>query len=61
MQTTRERVMACCVAPWAGLPISRVYARYFGGDLHIVSMEGHGTDAFLHVSRLTNHTEPLPL
>ena len=24
-----------------GLPISRLYARYFGGDLKLISMEGH--------------------
>jgi len=35
-----------------GLPISRSYARYFGGDLSIMSMEGHGTDAFVHLRRL---------
>ncbi|KAI6859477.1 hypothetical protein KC334_g21597 [Hortaea werneckii] len=27
-----------------GLPISRLYARYFGGDLKMISMEGYGTD-----------------
>jgi len=43
-----------------GLPISRTYARYFGGDLNIMSMEGYGTDAFLHLSRLGNRSEPLP-
>mmetsp|Transcript_24258 Transcript_24258/g.52960 ORF Transcript_24258/g.52960 Transcript_24258/m.52960 type:complete len:425 (+) Transcript_24258:199-1473(+) len=43
-----------------GLPISRTYARYFGGDLNIMSMEGYGTDAFLHLSRLGNRAEPLP-
>ena len=42
-----------------GLPISRSYARYFGGDLNIMSMEGHGTDAFLHLPRLGNRDEPL--
>ncbi|XP_064934788.1 pyruvate dehydrogenase (acetyl-transferring) kinase, mitochondrial isoform X1 [Musa acuminata AAA Group] len=26
-----------------GLPISRLYARYFGGDLQIISMEGYGS------------------
>lgn len=34
-----------------GLPISRLYARYFGGDLQIISMEGYGTDAYLHLNR----------
>ncbi|KAH8047614.1 pyruvate dehydrogenase [Aureococcus anophagefferens] len=27
-----------------GLPISRAYARYYGGDLTLMSMEGFGTD-----------------
>ena len=43
-----------------GLPISRLYARYFGGDLQITSMEGYGTDAYLHLNRLGNVQEPLP-
>ncbi|KAF5452187.1 hypothetical protein F2P56_027214 [Juglans regia] len=42
-----------------GLPISRLYARYFGGDLQIISMEGYGTDAYLHLSRLGDSQEPL--
>ena len=42
-----------------GLPISRLYARYFGGDLQIISMEGYGTDAYLHLSRLADSQEPL--
>lgn len=29
-----------------GLPISRLYARYFGGDLQIISMEGYGEIIF---------------
>ena len=42
-----------------GLPISRLYARYFGGDLQLVSMEGYGTDAYLHIGRLPHsRTEP---
>ena len=44
-----------------GLPISRSYARYFGGDLSLMSMEGHGTDAFVYLTRLGNTREPLPI
>ncbi|KAG9459942.1 hypothetical protein H6P81_004450 [Aristolochia fimbriata] len=43
-----------------GLPISRLYAQYFGGDLQIISMEGYGTDAYLHLCRLGDSEEPLP-
>merc|ERR1712157_483036 len=44
-----------------GLPISRSYARYFGGDLSIMSMEGYGTDAFVYLRRLGNVKEPVPI
>ena len=51
-------------APFAGLgyglPISRLYARYFGGDLQVISMEGYGTDAYLHLKRLATTEESLP-
>jgi pyruvate dehydrogenase kinase 2/3/4 len=43
-----------------GLPISRLYARYFGGDLQVISMEGYGTDAYLHLKRLATTEETLP-
>lgn len=35
-----------------GLPISRLYARLFGGDLILMSMEGYGTDSFFYLPRL---------
>jgi len=44
-----------------GLPISRSYCKYFGGDLSIMSMEGYGTDAFVYLARLGNTKEPLPV
>jgi pyruvate dehydrogenase kinase 2/3/4 len=43
-----------------GLPVSRLYARYFGGDLQVISMEGYGTDAYLHLKRLGDAKEVLP-
>lgn len=42
-----------------GLPHSRLYARYFSGDLKLISMEGYGTDVYLHLNRLSSSTEPL--
>jgi pyruvate dehydrogenase kinase 2/3/4 len=44
-----------------GLPISRSYCRYFGGDLDLISMEGFGTDAFVHLKRLADSKEPVPV
>ncbi|KAK6454361.1 mitochondrial branched-chain alpha-ketoacid dehydrogenase kinase-domain-containing protein [Scheffersomyces xylosifermentans] len=43
-----------------GLPISRLYAQYFGGDLKLISMEGYGTDVYLHLNKLSSSSEPLP-
>ncbi|KAK9465849.1 mitochondrial branched-chain alpha-ketoacid dehydrogenase kinase-domain-containing protein [Lipomyces arxii] len=42
-----------------GLPLSRLYARYFGGDLKLISMEGYGTDVYMHLNRLSSTSEPL--
>ncbi|THH00389.1 hypothetical protein EW145_g7090 [Phellinidium pouzarii] len=35
------------------------YARYFGGDLKLISMEGYGTDVYIHLNRLSSSREPL--
>ncbi len=35
-----------------GLPVSRLHARYFGGDLHMLSVVGRGTDMVLYLSQL---------
>ena len=32
-----------------GLPLSRLYARFFGGDLLLTSLPGVGTDAFVYL------------
>jgi pyruvate dehydrogenase kinase 2/3/4 len=46
-----------------GLPIARSYCRYFGGELDLLSMEGYGTDAFVHLKRFQgdDSIEPVPL
>jgi len=43
-----------------GMPLSRLYAEYFGGSMDIKSMEGIGTDAYLHLNRLGHKCEALP-
>jgi [3-methyl-2-oxobutanoate dehydrogenase (acetyl-transferring)] kinase len=35
-----------------GLPLSRLHARYFGGELALVNLPGYGVDAFLTLRRL---------
>lgn len=42
-----------------GLPVTRLYARYFGGDLQVIPMDGYGTDAYLHLNRLGTGEEAL--
>ncbi|KAI6176886.1 Protein-serine/threonine kinase [Aphelenchoides bicaudatus] len=45
-----------------GLPLSRLYARYFLGDLFLVSMDGFGTDAYVFLKALPfDATEVLPI
>ena len=44
-----------------GLPISRNYARYFGGELTIMSMEGYGTDSFIYLPRLGDRSSTMVL
>jgi len=45
-----------------GLPLSRVYARYFKGDIVMASVDGHGTDTYVYLQRLSHMaTESLPV
>ncbi|KAF4686969.1 hypothetical protein FOZ60_004641 [Perkinsus olseni] len=40
-----------------GLPLSRLYAKYFGGDLHVQSLYGYGTDVYVNLNHLGNKRE----
>lgn len=42
-----------------GLPMSKVYAGYFGGSLELFTMEGYGTDAYVRIPRLGTTNENL--
>lgn len=45
-----------------GLPLSRLYARYFKGDIKIGSVHGHGTDVYVYLQRLSSLAqENLPI
>ena len=44
-----------------GLPLSRLYARYFGGTLKLVSLPGYGTSVDLFLRRVnSNQVEIVP-
>ena len=36
-----------------GLPISRIYARYFGGSLEVKNIPGYGCDVFLRIPNIS--------
>ncbi|XP_033126209.1 pyruvate dehydrogenase (acetyl-transferring) kinase isozyme 2, mitochondrial-like [Anneissia japonica] len=42
-----------------GLPISRLYAKYFQGDLQICSMDGYGTDVNIYLKKLSSEANEL--
>lgn len=42
-----------------GLPISRLYARYFHGDLVLLSCDGYGTDTIIYMKALSNEANEL--
>ncbi|CAM9402135.1 unnamed protein product [Scytosiphon promiscuus] len=57
---TGENILPPLAGFGMGLPLSRVYARYFGGNVLLKSMEGFGMDSYLHLNRLGHNCEKLP-
>ncbi|KAJ2477808.1 hypothetical protein IWW56_004111 [Coemansia sp. RSA 2131] len=41
-----------------GLPMTKIYAEYFGGMLNIISLEGYGCDAFLELPSIKLNRTP---
>lgn len=44
-----------------GLPLSRLYAQYLGGDLKLHTLPRFGTDIFIYLNSLGDHCEELPM
>lgn len=42
-----------------GLTMSRIFAEYWGGELQVITMDGHGTDAYVRIPRLGTKAENL--
>ncbi|KAI7871558.1 branched-chain alpha-ketoacid dehydrogenase kinase [Spinellus fusiger] len=40
-----------------GLPMSKVYAEYWGGEISVVTMEGWGTDSYVRIPKLGTQNE----
>lgn len=45
----------------AGLPQSRLYAKYFGGDMGIQSVHGYGANVYVYLPNLESNGDPLPM
>ncbi|KAF9978615.1 hypothetical protein BGZ73_001531 [Actinomortierella ambigua] len=44
-----------------GLPLARIYAQYFGGSMHLISLDGHGCDVFLKLKQIDETLDDLQI
>ncbi|ORZ16648.1 hypothetical protein BCR41DRAFT_370442 [Lobosporangium transversale] len=42
-----------------GLPLTKIYAQYFGGDMQLVSLQGYGCDVFLKLKQIDENLDEL--
>lgn len=42
-----------------GLPMSKLYAQYFGGELYVNPIENIGTDVYIYINKLGHNSEKL--
>ncbi|RDX55627.1 alpha-ketoacid dehydrogenase kinase N-terminal domain-containing protein [Lentinus brumalis] len=62
---TKDNIPADSVDPHPrigiGLPMSNIYATYFGGSLELVSLDGYGTDVYVRLPKLGTNLEGIEL
>ncbi|KAF9204144.1 hypothetical protein BGZ59_001249 [Podila verticillata] len=44
-----------------GLPLTRIYAQYFEGDMHLISLQGYGCDVFLKLKQIDESLDDLQI
>ncbi|KAG0093736.1 26S proteasome regulatory subunit 7 [Podila epicladia] len=44
-----------------GLPLTRIYAQYFGGNMHLISLQGYGCDVFLKLKQIDESLDDLQI
>jgi len=42
-----------------GLPLSKLYAQYFGGDIQMLTFNGIGTDTIIYLNKLLDNQEKI--
>lgn len=57
LTTTQSQLRQQMSGYGIGVPLSRLFAMYFGGDLSFSSMYGFGTDVSIRLNRVGDHVE----